>query len=57
VEKQVAFVDEIGLERESRKLGATDEDVALRFPLEGPNGVGVEMLLESRVVRRSACRR
>jgi hypothetical protein len=29
VDKQVTFVDEIGFEREPRKLGATNDDVVL----------------------------
>jgi hypothetical protein len=50
----VTFVDEIGFERKPPKLGATNVDVALRFPLELPNSLEVEVPLDARVACRSA---
>jgi hypothetical protein len=57
VEKQVTFVDEIGFERNPRKLGAANVDVVLRFPLELPNSREVEVPLDTRVACRRACQR
>ncbi len=53
----MTFVDEIDLKRKSRKLGAANADVLLRFPLELPNGFRVEFPLDARVACRSACQR
>lgn len=46
VEKQMTFVDEIGLERKPRKLRAANADVVSRFLLEPPNSFKVEALLD-----------
>src|ERR1700680_4121790 len=56
-EKQVTFVDKIGFERKPRKLGAANADVVLRFSLELPNRLGVEVPLDTRVACRSAGQR
>jgi hypothetical protein len=48
VEKQVTFVDEIGFERKSCQLGAANEDVVLRFALELPSRLGIELPLDTR---------
>ena len=53
----MTFVDEIGFERKSRKLGAANDHVVLRFPLELPNSFDVEVPLDTRVARRSVCQR
>jgi hypothetical protein len=53
VEKQVTFVDEIGFERKPRKLGTANADVVLRFPLELPNSLEIEVPLYTRVACRS----
>ncbi len=53
----MTFVDEIGLERKPRKLGAANVDVVLRFPLELTNSLEVEVPLDTRVACRSACQR
>src|SRR5258707_5163624 len=57
VEKQVTFVDEIGFERKSCQLGAANEDVVLRFALELPSRLGIELPLDTRDACRSACQR
>src|SRR5919197_1386815 len=57
VEKQVTFVDEIGFERKSRQLGAADEDVVLRFALQLPSRLGIELPLDTRDACRSPCQR
>ena len=57
VEEQLTFIDEIGVERTPRKLGAANDDVVLRFPLERPNSLAVELPLDSRVACRRACQR
>ena len=53
----MTLVDEIGFERKPRKLGAADADFVLRFPLELPNSLEVEVPLDMRVACRSACQR
>ena len=45
----MTFVDEIGFERNPRQLGASDVDIALRFPLELPNSRNVEVPVETRL--------
>lgn len=57
VEKQVTFVDEIGFERNRRKLGASNVDVVLGFPLELPNCLRVEIPFDTSVAGRSGCQR
>jgi len=57
VKKQMTFVDEIGFEGEPRKLGAADSDIELRFPLELPDSLEVEVPLDTRVACRNACQR
>lgn len=39
----MTFVDEIGFERDPRKLGAADADVLLRSPLELPDSLEAEV--------------
>jgi hypothetical protein len=50
----VTFVDEICFERKPRKLGPANDDVVLRFPLELPNSLEVEVPLDTRVACRKA---
>jgi hypothetical protein len=57
VEKYVTFVDEIGFERKSRQLGASDEDVMLRFALELTSRLGIELSLDTLDACRSASQR
>ena len=57
VEEQVTFVDEIGFERKSCQLGAANEDVVLRFALQLPSRLGIELPLDTRDACRSACQR
>src|SRR5437867_2124925 len=57
VEKQVTFVDEIGFKRKSCQLGAANEDVVLRFALELPSRLGIELPLDTRDACPSACQR
>ena len=49
----MTFVDEIGFDRKCRKLRAANVDVVLRFLLQLPNDLHVEVPLDTRV----ACRR
>ena len=53
----MTLVDEIGFEREPRKLGAANADVTLGFLLEFPNAFDVEIPFETRVGRRRARQR
>src|ERR1051326_9423859 len=55
VEKQVTFIDEIGFERKPRELGAANDDVVRRLPLERPNSLDVEVPLDTRVARPRGC--
>src|SRR3954469_8153641 len=57
VEKQLTFVDEIGCERNARKFGAPNADVALRLPLELPDRLRFEIPLHMRVAVESAGQR
>src|SRR3954466_6386539 len=57
MEKQVTFVDEMGLQRKCRQFGAANEDVGRRFALESPSCLGIELPLDARSACRSACQR
>src|SRR5436309_11962414 len=54
VEKQVTFVDEIRFERKSCQLGAANEDVVLRFALELPSRLGIQLPPDPRAACLSA---
>ena len=57
MEKQVTFVNEIGFERKSCQLGTANEDVVLRFALELPSRLRIELSLDTRGACRSICKR